>query len=331
MEKDYCEEIRRRLSDVPAGRCLAIRCPLGRNEIVRTFEDQRLPSDTRLKTITYELYPGIEISYNYFVGDKFHFHHHHRLSVLAIDHCCRGRIGWEMGDGLSLYFGEGDLSFHMNTQCAESEITLPHGYYEGLSLALDIDELEKNQPEIIREAGIDIRELCRKFCGTEKSAALPASSHIEHIFSEVYDLPEKMLLPYLKLKCQELLLFLEMTEPAEAKSFDPYHSGQAEIIRRIHSQMTENLSCRYTIEELSRQYLINTAALKNIFKSVYGLPIASYMKHYRIRRAADMLRESSMSISSIAAAVGYESQSKFTAAFKDIMKTLPSDYRKQYG
>ena len=59
MEKDYCEEIRRRLSDVPAGRCLAIRCPLGRNETVRTFEDQRLPSDTRLKTITYELYPGI--------------------------------------------------------------------------------------------------------------------------------------------------------------------------------------------------------------------------------------------------------------------------------
>ena len=95
MEKDYCEEIRRRLSDVPAGRCLAIRCPLGRNEIVRTFEDQRLPSDTRLKTITYELYPGIEISYNYFVGDKFHFHHHHqpvfrrRGSLLPHEHTVR--------------------------------------------------------------------------------------------------------------------------------------------------------------------------------------------------------------------------------------------------
>ena len=227
-----------------------------------------------------------------------------------------------MGDGLSLYFGEGDLSFHMNAQCAESEITLPLGYYEGLSLALDIDALEKNQPEIIREAGIDIRDLCHKFCGVKKSAALPASSHIEHIFSEVYDLPEKLILPYLKLKCQELLLFLEMTEPAESKPFDPYHSAQTEIIRRIHSQITENLSCRY---------LINTAALKNIWKSVYGLPIASYMKHYRIRKAADMLRESPISISSIAAAVGYESQSKFTAAFKDIMKMLPSDYRKQYG
>ena len=51
-----------------------------------------LPSDARIKIITYELYPGIEISYNYFSADRFHFHHCHRTSALAIDHCCRGRI-----------------------------------------------------------------------------------------------------------------------------------------------------------------------------------------------------------------------------------------------
>ncbi len=328
MEKDCFDEICQKLDGVPAGKCLAVRCMLGQGETVRDFEEQSLPSDVRIMTVSYELYPGIEISYNYFIGEKFHFHHRHRISVMAIDHCCRGRIGWEMGDGLSLYFGEGDLSFHMNAQCADSEITLPLGYYKGLSLSLDIDQLAERPPEIIREAGIDIRSLCGKFCGERKAAALPASSHIEHIFSEVYDLPEKMILPYLKLKCQELLLFLEMTEPAESQSLDPYHSGQTETIRRIHAQITENLRCRYTIEELSRQYLINTAALKNIFKSVYGLPIASYMKHYRIRKAADLLRESSMSISDVASAVGYESQSKFSAAFKDIMKMLPSDYRR---
>lgn len=331
MGKDYFEGIRQKLSDVPAGRYVAIRCPLGRNEEICEFEDSCLPSDARIKTITYELYPGIEVSYNYFTGDKFRFHHQHPSSVLAVDHCRLGRIGWEMGDGLSLYFGEGDLSFHMNTRCSESRITLPLGYYEGISLSLDMDTPETGQPDIIRETGMNIRDLCRKFCGTKNSAALPASSPVEHIFSEIYHLPGKMILPYLKLKCQELLLSLEITEPEEAKPFDPYHSGQTEIIRRIHSQITENLGCRYTIEELSRQYLINTAALKTIFKSVYGLPIASYMKHYRILRAADMLRESSMSISSVAAAVGYESQSKFTAAFKDIMKTVPSSYRKQKG
>ena len=54
-----------------------------------------------------------------------------------------------------------------------------------------MDILEEHSPELIREAGIDIRKLCLKFCGKKNVAALPASSHIEHIFSEVYNLPEK--------------------------------------------------------------------------------------------------------------------------------------------
>ena len=60
------------------------------------------------------------------------------------------------------------------------------------------------------------------------------------------------------------------------------------------------------------------------------MPVASYMKQYRITKAACMLRESDLSIAAIARAVGYESQSKFSAAFKDIMKILPTDYRRQY-
>ena len=259
-------QISRHLRDVPPGKLLMIRHPLSGDGCLREFSDAELLTDTglsagtRLKTETYMLYPGIELSYNYFLGDRFRFHHRHKDCVLSIDHCCRGRIGWEMKGGLSLYFGSGDLSFHATDKCSDSVITLPLGYYEGLSLSLDMDILEEHSPELIREAGIDIRKLCLKFCGKKNVAALPASSHIEHIFSEVYNLPEKMILPYLKLKCQELLLFLEMTEPAETCSLDPYHSGQTEIIRRIHDRITEDLRRRYTIDELSRQYTINTAA-----------------------------------------------------------------------
>ena len=84
MEKDCFDEIRQKLNDVPGGKCLAVRCMLNRGEAVRDFEDQSLPSDARIKTVTYELYPGIEISYNYFIGEKFHFHHRHRLSLLVL-------------------------------------------------------------------------------------------------------------------------------------------------------------------------------------------------------------------------------------------------------
>ncbi len=54
------------------------------------------------------------------------------------------------------------------------------------------------------------------------------------------------------------------------------------------------------------------------------------MKEYRIRKAAQLLRETEDSIAEIAARVGYENQSKFTAAFKELMQTLPTAYRKQF-
>ncbi len=329
-------QIRSRLSDVPPGKFLMIRHPLSGEGCLREFSDAELltdtilPADTRLKTETYLLYPGIELSYNYFLGDRFRFHHRHKDCVLSIDHCCRGRIGWEMKDGLSLYFGSGDLSFHATDKCADSVITLPLGYYEGLTVSLDLSVLRDTLPELLRDADLDVCALCRAFCGERETAALPASPRIGHIFSEVYDLPEKMRRPYLKLKCQELLLFLSMTGPSEDAVFGSFHSEQAEIVRRIHDALTSDLRKRYTIEELSRQYLINTAALKSVFKSVYGMPVASYMKQYRIRKAAELLRSTDKSVSEIASEVGYESQSKFSAAFKDIMKILPTDYRRQY-
>ena len=106
-------------------------------------------------------------------------------------------------------------------------------------------------------------------------------------------------------------------------------SAQEELICAIHDQLVRHPDRRYTIEELSRQYLINTASLKKIFKEVYGMPIAAYMKEYRIQKAMELLEKTDESISSIAGKVGYESQGKFTNAFKDCTQMTPTCYRKQ--
>ena len=87
---------------------------------------------------------------------------------------------------------------------------------------------------------------------------------------------------------------------------------------------------RVSFEELSKQYLMNTTTLKSVFKAVYGMPIASYMKEYRMKSASNMLLQKDKSISEIAAAVGYKSQSKFTSAFRDIFQILPTAYQKLY-
>ena len=90
-----------------------------------------------------------------------------------------------------------------------------------------------------------------------------------------------------------------------------------------------DLQERPTIEELAKEFLINTATLKNTFKGIYGQPIGTYMKEYRIKQAASLLRQTQATIAEIANKVGYENQSKFAAAFQNIMRITPAEYRKQ--
>ena len=108
------------------------------------------------------------------------------------------------------------------------------------------------------------------------------------------------------------------------------HAQQTEQVRKVHAFLVSHLDRRYTIEDLSRQFLLNTATLKSAFKAVYGQPIATYMNEARVREAMRLLRETDSSIADIAAAVGYESQGKFTKAFKDVAQALPTEYRRQH-
>ena len=108
-----------------------------------------------------------------------------------------------------------------------------------------------------------------------------------------------------------------------------YKAEQIETIRRIHDRLMTDLSQRYTIEELSRQYLINTAALKELFKTVYGQSLTAHMKEHRMERGAELLRTTELTLAEIASQIGCESQSKFSTTFKSLYGVLPKEYRKQ--
>lgn len=115
----------------------------------------------------------------------------------------------------------------------------------------------------------------------------------------------------------------------EVRHMISYESEQVEIIHQVHDYLMENISQHITIDALAKKFLINPTTLKTLFKSVYGNSIASHIKEHRMESAARFLTETDMSISEISKNVGYESQSKFTAAFKAYYNILPKDYRKK--
>lgn len=126
---------------------------------------------------------------------------------------------------------------------------------------------------------------------------------------------------------------VEVACPAEEAFADIHmHSRDSSIqtVNSVHDLLISDLTRRYTIEELSSRFHINQTTLKTTFKAVFGQSIGGYMKEYRIKRAKELLCCRDASIAEIACAVGYESQSKFAVAFRDITGLLPRDYRKAH-
>ncbi len=276
----------------------------------------------------YQVYPGIQLIYNDFEATSCEWGAPPDNNILEINHCREGREGSRLLSGSCLYLGEGDLSIHTMDNCAP-EMTFPLKHYRGISVVINLEILAYNQPEIFSESGIDILSFKEKFCADGNCFVMRAKNEIDHIFSELYSVPNCLQKPYFKLKVQELLLFLHMVDVAKEKQREIYTAPQVEIVREIHKKLVSDLQARPTIDDLSREYLISTATLKNTFKGIYGQPIGTYMKEYRMKQAAVLLRQTQDTIAEIANKVGYENQSKFASAFRDVMKIAPVEYRNQ--
>lgn len=275
----------------------------------------------------YTILPGVEATFLCLLTDTVQFSHDPLAHVLEIYYCRRGRAGWNLDDGTTLYLGEGDLTWHTMDRCADSAMLFPLGYSEGLSLSLDLVTFAAHLPPFLAEAGIDVRRLREKLC--TQPATITETTAVRTIFEPLFDLPETWRPVYLRLKFAELLLFLWRWEP-QSTSVNRLPSQQTALVKEIHDHLLAHLDQRFTAAELSARYPISRTTLKNVFKQIYGQPLGHYMKTARVQAACRLLSESDASIAEIAAQVGYETQSKFTQAFKAVTGILPKDYRKQH-
>ena len=70
--------------------------------------------------------------------------------------------------------------------------------------------------------------------------------------------------------------------------------------------------------------------ISKIFKSEIGESPIHYLIRVRLEHAKELLEQKEdFGVAEIAEKVGYESQSKLTAAFKSAYGVLPSEYRKE--
>ena len=104
-----------------------------------------------------------------------------------------------------------------------------------------------------------------------------------------------------------------------------------ETVRRLadtRRYMEEHLDEPLTIPALSRRTCLSATVFKAGFRRLYGLPVHTWLRQRRMERAAELLRNPSLSVLGVAQSVGYGSASQFTAAFRRQYGVTPAQYRK---
>ncbi len=280
----------------------------------------------------YQVFPGLNISYNDYHMENFDSTYTTSRNLFCIDHCREGRLEYASAQGAFSYFEAGDLKLDRRIT-HQGHFEFPLAHYHGLMIAFDLDLAGAALKEEIKNFPIDLLSLQKKFCSGKQPRIIHNAPAIEHIFSELYIVPEKIRIPYFKIKIFELLLYLDVLELPKTIEEKPYfYKKEVEKIKAMRKMMIENLEKHYTQEELSVLFDIPLTPMKNCFKNVYGSPINQYMRIYRMNQAAVLLKNKrEINVTDIAGKVGYDSPGKFSAAFKKVIGKSPLEYRKIFG
>jgi AraC-like DNA-binding protein len=160
--------------------------------------------------------------------------------------------------------------------------------------------------------------------------SLSQKNVIDHFMESLnfyFDNPEMAKEEILYLKIKELILLLLHTKAADtilelySYLFTPQKATISEV---VESHLYSNLS----LDQLAFLAGKSLSTFKREFKRHFDDTPANYIRNKRMKKAADLLVHSSLTVSEIAFQTGFEDPSYFSRLFFQRFNRLPSDYRK---
>lgn len=274
------------------------------------------------------IFPGISIIYQESHTKKGELKEREWLSdsAFTIFHCREGRMECNVAEDFC-YISPGDLLIAQSEQIASS-LCFPLKHYHGIAVCIDTDKTPECLSCFLRDVAVQPKRIEEKFCGEKAHFIARSNPSFEHIFSELYHVPDKIRQGYSKIKILELMLFLSAFDMEAGKSEHPLVSPQqAKLAKDVAAYLTENMYEKITLELAAKEFHISETAIKDAFKAVYGVSFYSYIKAQKMESASYMLEYTDKTVSEIAGEHGYDNASKFAAAFRSIKGESPREYR----
>ena len=101
-------------------------------------------------------------------------------------------------------------------------------------------------------------------------------------------------------------------------------------IKEAISFIEQNFQNHITVEDIAAFCGIDRSYFGKVFHRAVGKSPQEFLISYRMAKAAELLRMTSLSIADVGNAVGYENQLHFSRAFKSVYGISPKNWRAQH-
>jgi AraC family transcriptional regulator len=101
------------------------------------------------------------------------------------------------------------------------------------------------------------------------------------------------------------------------------------VLRRAIERLRSDSDADVSLAALASEAGLSRFHFCRSFKESTGLSPHAWLRQHRLEQAMNMLRDTDASVISVAAALGYASQTAFAAAFRKLTGETPSDWRRR--
>ena len=274
------------------------------------------------------LFPGISLSHNNIHMHSIPFNEKVKVNYLLINYCIEGRCEVNLGNKGFVFMEKGYLSVDSNN--AQDDFISPEGYYKGIEVFFDLDQLSQQSSGLLNSFDVDIFLLKNFLCKNGMGLLFVPPEPIQKILDKLSCTLTSETVVFHRLKLLELLYELSRLDFSLIKKTKTWLTkGQTAIAKSVYKQICSDLSKKHVVAQLAQTYGISQTSLRNYFYQVYGESIPSVIREKRVKKAMELLEQSELSVMKIAQETGYENQSKFAAVFKTVTGDSPLEYRRK--
>lgn len=155
----------------------------------------------------YRVFPGIELVYNDMHMAYCNKHQQPAANVMEINYCKEGHSECLFVERRYCYMSVGDLSFcSLHDSAHQSEF--PTAHYHGITVTVDFSAITVEMEKVLELLAVDIARI-RALSQAAEFTIIRADPTIEHIFSELYRVPDSIRHGYIRVKVVQIMNAME--------------------------------------------------------------------------------------------------------------------------